>query len=182
MSDYRILFQIMKRRPGQDEFEVIADGSSGDTETLEEAASGATSFLQSLTNEQGEEATPDRAAGTCWDPRLAGGTTDFDLGAVAHMREHYLPSVLATAPPDQQMTVAELHSYLAQFIAENRPPPRLEVDTGDGGWRPLLRTDVSRRAPEEDSAVTLQFGTEGEAADERYARNRHVTVRPRIGA
>jgi hypothetical protein len=56
VSQYRIRWQILKRRPNQGDFEEIGDGNSGIAETLEEAADGAVALLRSLTNEQGEKA------------------------------------------------------------------------------------------------------------------------------
>lgn len=56
MSEYRIKWQVLKRNDVQSDFEEVGDGASAVTGTLAEAANGAVSLLQSLTNEQGERA------------------------------------------------------------------------------------------------------------------------------
>jgi hypothetical protein len=56
LSEYRVAYKVMKRKPGRDDFEEIGYGDSGIAETLEKAAGGAVTLLRSLTNDQGERA------------------------------------------------------------------------------------------------------------------------------
>ncbi len=79
---------------------------------------------------------------------------------------------------EQQVTAVELHSYLAGFVVSRQPKPNLEVDTGDGSWRPLLDTDVFRCPPGKPSPIMLIFATEGEEEEEeRYPQGHLIRAR-----